>query len=77
MGLAACGRYFALAYLLTRPFSRMMRDIRRRETTMPRAASLIFSLGAPYSRLLRSNAATTSAASGSGPLGRSGCAAIQ
>ena len=60
-----------LPYALTRPFSLMMRQTRRRLTVTPDLSSDAFILREPYRPLLAAWAATTAGAAGSGATGRS------
>ena len=53
-----------LAYALTRPFSLMMRQTRRRLTVTPDLSSDAFILREPYRPLLAAWAATTAGAAG-------------
>ena len=61
-----------LPYALTRPFSLMMRQTRRRLTVTPDLPGDAFILREPYRPLLAAWAATTAGAAGSGAAGRPG-----
>ena len=66
-----CTLNLFLPYALTRPFSLMMRQTRRRLTVTPDLSSDAFILREPYRPLLAAWAATTAGAAGSGAAGRS------